>query len=170
MEPDIPSREYHKRGLAAEVLRSAGTLRLAARGYSMLPTLWPGDVLTIAAQSFEQVQVGDVVLFARADRFYIHRILRRDATAAGHRLITRGDSMPEADAPVLPEEFLGRVVATEVGAEKVVVPACSRLRRQIGLMLAYSNRLRSLALRWHAWRCQRGNAKSDLSEQEVSLG
>ncbi len=53
----------------------------------MLPTLWPGEVLAIEAQSFDRVQVGDVVLFAREDRFYIHRILRKDKTAVGNRLI-----------------------------------------------------------------------------------
>ncbi len=78
--------------------------------------------------------------------------------------------MPEADAPVLPEELLGKVVATEFSAGRVAVPACSRLRRQIGLMLAHSDRLRSLALRWHAWRFRSSNANSDLSVQEVSLG
>jgi signal peptidase I len=170
MQPDIQSREHHKHSLAAQVLRTAGTLRLAARGYSMLPTLWPGDVLAIEAQSFDRVQVGDVVLFAREERFYIHRILRKDKTAVGNRLITRGDSMPEADVPVLPEELLGKVVATEFRAGRVAVPACSRLRRQIGLMLAHSGRLRSLALRWHAWRFRGRNANSDLSVQEVSLG
>jgi len=73
MPRDIQSREHHKHSLATEMLGTAGTLRLAARGYSMLPSLWPGDVLTIEAQSFDWVQVGDVVLFSREDRFYIHR-------------------------------------------------------------------------------------------------
>jgi len=122
---DIQSREHHKHSLATEVLGTAGTLRLAARGYSMVPSLWPGDVLTIEAQSFDRVQGGDVVLFSREDRFYIHRMLRKDATAVGNRLITRGDSMPEPDAPVLPEQLLAKVVATEYGAGKVGVPACS---------------------------------------------
>jgi hypothetical protein len=170
MQPDIQSREHHKHSLAAEVLRTAGTLRLAARGYSMLPTLWPGDVLTIEAQSFDRVQVGDMVLFAREDRFFIHRILRKDTTALGPRLVTRGDAMPEADTPVLPGELLGKVVAIEYGDGKVAVPVCSGLRRQVGLMLAHSGRLRSLALRWHAWRSGSRNANSDLSAQEVSLG
>jgi hypothetical protein len=136
----------------------------------MLPSLWPGDVLAIEGESIDRVQVGDVVLYARADRFYIHRILRKDAKGTGNRLITRGDSMLEADDPVLPEEFLGKVIARESGAGKVAVPVCSRLRRQIGVMLAHSGRLRSLALRWHAWRFRSENAKPDLSAQEASLG
>ena len=90
MQPDIRSREHHKHSLAAVVLRTAGTLRLAARGYSMLPTLWPGDILTVEAQSSDRVQVGDVVLFARADRFFIHRLVRKVAAALGDRLLWPG--------------------------------------------------------------------------------
>jgi len=50
------SREQLKHNLAAEALRTAGKFRLAAFGYSMLPTLWPGEVLTIQVQSLEQVR------------------------------------------------------------------------------------------------------------------
>ena len=33
--------------LAAEVLRSFGTLRFAATGWSMLPSVWPGETLVV---------------------------------------------------------------------------------------------------------------------------
>jgi hypothetical protein len=33
--------------LVAEVLRSFGTIRFAATGWSMLPSLWPGDTLMV---------------------------------------------------------------------------------------------------------------------------
>jgi hypothetical protein len=170
MLDDTHVREQHKQSLAVEVLRKTGMLRLAARGYSMLPTLWPGDVLTVEAQSFDQVRAGDVVLFAREDRFFIHRILRKDASSSGDYLITRGDAMPEEDAPVVAGELLGKVVTTERRDDGVAVPACSGLRRRVGLMLAHNIRLRSLALRWHAWRVRGRNAHSDLPAQEVFLG
>lgn len=77
MPESVQSRDQFKQSLAAEVLWTTGSLRLAAFGYSMLPTLWPGDLLTIQAQSFDQIQAADVVLFARVERFFIHRVLRR---------------------------------------------------------------------------------------------
>lgn len=33
--------------LAAQVLRSFGTLRFVATGWSMLPSLWPGEILVV---------------------------------------------------------------------------------------------------------------------------
>ena len=41
--------------LAAEVLRSFGTLRFAATGWSMLPSVWPGETLVV-----ERVQPDEV--------------------------------------------------------------------------------------------------------------
>lgn len=140
-------REHIKQNLAADVLRSTGQLRLAAFGYSMLPSLWPGDHLTIQVRGFEQIRVGDVVLFARLNRLFIHRVLRiqRD------HLITRGDAMPSKDSPVSAHELMGVVTRVQrADGGSVAIAECSPLRRVIGLALAYSGKLRSLALRWHA--------------------
>ena len=50
--------EECKCSLAAEVLQSSGHLKLRATGASMLPTLWPGDLLTIQYSNFDQVELG----------------------------------------------------------------------------------------------------------------
>ena len=168
MPDSVQPREF-KHSLATEILRSSGTLRLSAFGNSMLPTIWPGDQLTIRHRSFEQVLPGDVVLFARDGRFFIHRVLRRLELDSNPQLLTRGDAMPDADAPVSAEELLGKIVgiATQPGRE-LPVPRCSRVRRWVGLALAYSARLRSLALRWHA----RGTSPrpGEAVPEQVSLG
>ena len=150
------SRESIQQNLAEEVLRRAGQVRLAVLGYSMLPSLWPGDQLTIEARGGHQVRCEDIVAFRRDGRLFIHRALRILQTSP-LRILTRGDAMPAADSPVLPEELLG-VVTAVCGADgcTVPVPGSSRARRVMGLALAYSGRLRSLALRWHARR--RGTA------------
>jgi hypothetical protein len=146
------SRESIQQTLAEEVLRRTGQVRLAALGYSMLPSLWPGDQLTIEARAGNQVQCGDIVAFRREGRLFIHRAQRVVQTSP-LRILTRGDAMPAADSPVLPEELLG-VVTAVCGADgrPVPIPGSSRVRRLIGLALAYSGRLRSLVLRWHARR------------------
>jgi len=59
------ARAESKCSLAAEVLHSWGMLRLRTRGISMLPTLWPGDLVTVQSCSFEQVDPGEVVLYVR---------------------------------------------------------------------------------------------------------
>jgi hypothetical protein len=170
MPHDLHSREQSKNSLAAELLQATGKLRLIARGNSMLPTLWPGDLLVIEKLGLAHAQVGDVILFARQDRFYIHRILRRDYTPVGPCLVTRGDAMPEADEPVLPFELLGKVIEIESGDKRTPVPPCSWMRRGIGLMLAHSARMRGLALRCHAWRSRQRTPNTDMAAREVRLG
>lgn len=145
-----PAREQSKHNLAVEVLRSTGVLRLTAFGHSMLPTLFPGDILTVKLEPLAEIQAGDVVLFARQGRFFIHRNLRHVRSGSGSLLVTRGDSMPHADEPVTADELLGKIVSVERGTRPpVVVAPCTRSRRMAGLMMAYSGKLRSLALRWH---------------------
>jgi len=108
---DASIREACKYGLAAEVLQSTGELRFRVSGISMLPTLWPGDCLTIQSHSFEEIQPGDIVLYARGGRFFIHRITRKCPSGEETFLITRGDCMAEEDPPVKKRELLGKVIA-----------------------------------------------------------
>ncbi len=136
----------------------------------MLPTLWPGDLLIIQARSFDQVQVGDVVLFARDSRFFIHRVAAKQDISDQRRLLTRGDALPGMDRPVRPEEVLGTIVSVRRGDRDVSVPGCSGALRWLGLTLTYSVRLRSLALRWKAWRSPKGSSKSKLAQGQAPLG
>lgn len=80
-------------------------------GSSMLPAIRPGDVITVRRCGHEGASPGEVVLFCREGRFFAHRVVAR----AGEALITRGDAIAVPDAPVLPDELLGKVVATERG-------------------------------------------------------
>jgi len=95
--------------LASEVLHSSGTLRLGVTGWSMLPTLWPGDTLVIEQTKSDAVCPGDIVLYTRDRRFFVHRVVTK--SAAEQSIQTRGDAMPQTDPPVLNRELLGRVVS-----------------------------------------------------------
>ena len=143
-------REHIKQDLAAEVLRTTGQVQLAAFGYGMLPSFWPGDVLTIERRAFEHIRPVDIVLFSREERLFIHRVVRVEPDL----LVTRGDAMPSEDAPVSPAQLMG-IVTSVRGADgrSLTPPVTSRFRRWLGLALAYSGKLRSLALRWHRHRC-----------------
>src|SRR3974390_327732 len=113
MQSAVSSPDQQKVSMAVEILKTSGSLRFAARGYSMLPALWPGDVLTIQAVPWQSLNSGDVVLYTREGRLYAHRVLRRMTTSDGESIVVRGDSMPRADRPVLAEELLGRVKLVE---------------------------------------------------------
>jgi signal peptidase I len=95
--------------LAAEALRSFGSLRFAATGWSMLPAIWPGDTLVVERVSRDQVQVGEVVLVGRDGRLCAHRVVSRAESSGSPQWITQGDAMPAPDRPVIETELLGRV-------------------------------------------------------------
>jgi hypothetical protein len=94
--------------LAREVLLSSGFLRLAVTGWSMLPTLWPGDTLLVERCESRAVAEGDIVLFARDRRFFVHRVI---GSSVGDALQTRGDAMPQADPPVGSGDLLGKIIS-----------------------------------------------------------
>ncbi|MGA9977553.1 MAG: S24/S26 family peptidase [Candidatus Sulfotelmatobacter sp.] len=95
--------------LASEVLRSSGRLRLRVRGWSMLPTILPGDTLMIEHVSSDRVSKGDIVLFHRDRRLFVHRVSGKTGSAEDLQIITQGDGMPRPDPPVSGSQLLGRV-------------------------------------------------------------
>jgi len=105
------SGEVHalKCELAGEVLRSSGTLRLRVTGWSMLPTVWPGDTLVIERVDGDAVLEGDIVLFGRDRRLFAHRVVTRSGPAENSKILTRGDAMPHPDPLVSDRDLLGKV-------------------------------------------------------------
>jgi hypothetical protein len=120
--------------LVADALRGRGGLRLRVHGESMLPTLWPGEVVEIEGCSPEEVRPGEIVLARRDGRLFLHRLVTPCAPN-GFRL--RGDSMPAADPPYPPEALLGRLVRH----------ADVKWSRAVGMLLCHCGVARRLALK-----------------------
>ena len=127
--------------LAAESLRASGTLRLRVRGESMLPTIWPGEMVEIARCSADEAHRGDVVLALRDGRFFLHRLVER---VPGGFLL-RGDSMPATDPEFSSAELLGRVSGA--------MPH-RWWSRIMGRVFCYSGIARRLALKLHEARAR----------------
>ena len=139
--------------LVAEVLHSWGTLQLRATCMSMLPSLWPGDLLTIRSQEFEQVQVGEMALYLRQGRFFIHRVVRKSILGGKPVLITRGDCMSQDDPPVGDAELLGTV--TMIGRDGACLVPARRLELPsliLAHLLCHCDLFRRVVLRLHAAR------------------
>ncbi len=103
-----------KCSLIAAVVRRFGVARLRVNGTSMLPSIWPDDVVTVQQRTLSEVQTGQIALFTRNGRLFAHRIV--DRCPAG--LITKGDALSRADHPVTAEEFLGIVTAVHRGSKQ----------------------------------------------------
>lgn len=95
--------------LASEVLRSFGTLRFAATGWSMLPTVWPGETLIVERVQPDQVRIGELVLVGREGRLCAHRVIGTEGDSQNPQWVTQGDALPLPDRPVARHELLGRV-------------------------------------------------------------
>jgi hypothetical protein len=167
------SESLDRSALVADALRQSGGLavrvRLRVYGESMLPALWPGDVVEIASCSLEDVRPGEIVLARREGRLFLHRFVAR-CTPDGFLL--RGDSMPGSD-PVFPAEaLLGRLVRStdeeqgfSAGARRpsfnvkwssVKWPSVkwlgARCSRTLGMLLCHCGVARRLALKLHRRR------------------
>lgn len=139
--------ESGKNELAAALVRSVGRLRLAVVGSSMLPAIRPRDLLLIRRCSLERARVGDVVLFARGARLFVHRVV-----AAGEAsLLTCGDALGAPDAPVGPSELLGRVERVVRRGRVMRTPRPARLASGVFRRSARAGRLLT---RLDAWRAR----------------
>lgn len=98
-----------KCALAAEVLRESGTLRLRATGSSMLPSIWPGDVLNIQKREMKEIAVGETAVFFPSGHVTAHRVVSH----SGNFIVTQGDTVPQPDPPVTAENLVGVVVSIE---------------------------------------------------------
>jgi signal peptidase I len=110
-------------GLARDVVRKFGEVRLRAMGTSMVPSILPGDLISIQRASLSQISAGEVVLFEREGRLFAHRVVRTAGSADMPQLITRGDRLGYNDPPVSAAELLGRVTSIERDRRAILLPA-----------------------------------------------
>jgi signal peptidase I len=95
--------------LAAQVLRRGEPLRIKARGGSMLPFIWDGDVALVTPAAPASIAIGDVVCYeSTPGRLFLHRIIRRD----GDRFVTKGDALSATEV-IEGTQLLGKMVAFE---------------------------------------------------------
>lgn len=127
--------------LAVDALRGSGHLRLLVNGESMLPALWPGDVVEIESCQAGDVGRGEIVLAWRDGRFFLHRLL----TERESGFITRGDSMPEPDPEFATSALLGKLRNVNRNGRQVALRS-RPWTRMIGLLFCYSGFARRAAL------------------------
>lgn len=115
--------------LAGEIVRTFGRVRVRVTGTSMIPAVWPGDVLVVERRPAEKIQRGEIAVAERSGTLMAHRVVSAapaPATVAPGfnpafarptpAVITRGDSQLFADEPLRADELLGTVVLIERGS------------------------------------------------------
>lgn len=135
-------RATARAGLAAEIVRSFGEAPFKLVGASMLPSLWPGDVLVVRRAKADGVRTGDLLQFQRHGLLITHRVVSH----GGDQLITQGDAVAHVDAPVSEHEIVGRVISVTRDGRQVD-PRFTTKRRIAAWALRRSDLLKRVTLR-----------------------
>jgi signal peptidase I len=128
-----PATADSRAALAIEVAREFGRVRCQVSGCSMMPALWPGDLVLVERTDIGDVELGDIVMIASRGRLIVHRVVANGSSYSGPSLVTQGDTSPAADPPVAQEDFVG-IVTGIVRNGRELVPA--RERGLIGRVVA----------------------------------
>ncbi|MGB9244903.1 MAG: signal peptidase I [Candidatus Acidiferrales bacterium] len=136
----VAPKEKGSNPIAAK-LRADGSVCFRVLGASMFPWIRSGDLVFVRSFAYEQASRGDVVLFERAGRLFVHRVIRAAAGAGGKErgaLITKGDALDAEDEPVTRAEFLGRVIRVHRGNRHIDMGAIGRV--MMGRLIARFSR------------------------------
>jgi signal peptidase I len=135
-------------GLAGEIVRTFGEVRLRVFGTSMVPSILPGDLISVQRAGVSEIASGDVVLYSREGRLFAHRVVGCGGSADEALLITRGDRLRYNDPPVSSTELLGRVISIERGEQQVKTSfQANKLNYPLLRLLQTSDRATYLYLR-----------------------
>jgi signal peptidase I len=119
---------------------------------SMEPVLQVNDVLVVRGGEYDDLKVGDIIVFNRpdgGDRVIVHRIAEIITESDGDIVIrTKGDanpsSIPGTDFPIREGDFIGKVVYVIPGVglvTKVISPPVNYIIIAIILAILFFNRM-----------------------------
>jgi signal peptidase I len=99
--------------LSTELLASKHSVKLRLGGFSMYPSLKPGDVATIEQCPLTALKPGDVIAFKVQNRWIAHRLIKKEEAEGIIILHTRGDSCLNMDKPIKADSYAGKIISIE---------------------------------------------------------
>jgi Peptidase S24-like len=121
-----------------QLLAEQGRVTLRVRGSSMLPWVKAGDVAVIRRAGIDDVRCGDVVLFQRESRLFVHRLVEKHGTLRDAQFLAKGDAHPGPDGMIGRELVLGRVVRLHRGDKRIDLDTPRQLA--LGLIVSQLSR------------------------------
>jgi|KBSSwiStaDraftv2_1062776.scaffolds.fasta_scaffold260810_2 hypothetical protein len=149
--------------LAAEILRRFGEIHFIARGSSMIPSIYPGDLLTVRSHCIADARHGQIVLCLREGRFWAHRVIRK--WRDGNRLLfsTRGDALQHEDPSIDESQLLGSVTSiVRYGKSVEVVHMVGPWMKLLRVGVRHSRALARALLSSHSLRLRLLGHSNDL--------
>jgi signal peptidase len=153
--------------LSGDLLSRGLGVRFRAPGTSMHPTIRHGDVITIEPVAPDNLKRGDIILYRSKSGFVAHRIMNMEERD-GSRLTfcLRGDASTTCDAPVKPEQVLGKVVCLE-REHRIIDPYSLRVRIW-SMLYRWLARLKRSVSEWFSPRS--GPRALGTKSENVELG
>lgn len=143
-------RKKALRELVSRLLEEGNSIRIPADGYSMFPSIRPGDAIMISpVEDMCSLQVGEIVAWKREHDLVVHRLISVKCHQERMVFITRGDSSMSADQPIIPEILAGRVTRIEQGGRKFtpeIIPFIPKWRYRLNYLRAKAIRIVRLPL------------------------
>ena len=99
-----------------EELLQGRQVRIHSKGYSMLPSIFPGAALQLAHKGFTDVKIGEVIAFKYKGNLVAHRVVGAKMVNGEFVLQTQGDSNWQEDKTIGSEQFIG-VIRGKVSAK-----------------------------------------------------
>ncbi|WP_243349154.1 signal peptidase I [Parabacteroides sp. FAFU027] len=96
-------------GIADSLLQEGRTVSFTMAGYSMYPTLKPGDVGLVKKCAPEDLYTGDIIVFRTAQKLVAHRLVKIVEKKNTHFYIAKGDNNRHTDTPFREEALIGKV-------------------------------------------------------------
>ncbi len=104
------SHEYAYRALILRQLEEFGFVDIPSSGYSMFPTIRPGDVCQFSPIHNDQLLIGDIVLFLNEEGKLIgHRLIRITGSHDKTIFECKGDTNQYPDLIVTRDRLLGKL-------------------------------------------------------------
>lgn len=105
------------------LLAEGKTIRVRAGGTSMYPSIKPGSVIFIKPLEKDAGPLpGEIIAWKKDSGIVVHRLIKSYKQKGQNFFVTRGDSSPAEDEPVLLEQIAGKVVRVENSKGKPVPP------------------------------------------------
>ena len=105
--------------LAEILIDNDHQLQLRMQGFSMYPTLRPGDKGLVRKCSINEIQTGDIIVVKKQHKLIAHRLIRIVSGGTNTLYICRGDQNGFEDKPATAGEIVGKLVSYERNGNKV---------------------------------------------------
>ena len=83
-------------------------------GYSMMPILRNGDVVSVEAIPYSKIKVDDIICFRQKNRFVTHRVVYK----AAEYIIAKGDNNPFCDGKIKQDKIIGKARLIRRGSDE----------------------------------------------------